>query len=183
MNKHKKIKPDQLGPKIAEGFTDSPLSPEEARREFPVRRDPKAPLSHMHGGTMPGTRVPRPTMFLKANETIIEEPNTGRKFQDVDQIITPDMRGAILDGRMCLKCKEPFDDSPWPDNCVVCGYEAKQRQVADAELELLGTQHLGPARPIQMFMDDLEERSLKRQFAQEHHDGFKGGLKRAKVAH
>ena len=146
------------------------MTDEESRREFPVTRPAKAPVSHMQGTTMPGSRVPRPTMFLKPNEIIIEEPNTGRRMQDVNQIITEDMRDAILDGYMCLKCKEPFE-TPWPKECPVCGYAVSDRQVPDSELELVGTEHIGPSRPLSMFMEELEERARKREFDQKLNSG------------
>ena len=158
-----KVKPDQLAPKIAEGFTDRPLTPEEAAREFPAQRTKDMDVSHMRGEMMPGSRVPKPTMVLIPNDAVIEEPNTGRRMKDVDQVITEDMMGAIIDRMMCLRCKEPFE-IPNPINCPVCGYEVRDRQALDAGMELTGDRHVGPSKPLAEFMEDLQDRQLASAF-------------------
>jgi hypothetical protein len=167
----RKIKADQLAPKIAAGYTDTPMTPEDARREFPVQREPKMSVEHMHGRTMEGSRVPAPTMLLMESDTIIEEPNTGRKFKDVEQVITEEMKNAILAGYMCLKCKEPFPEQAFPLTCDVCGYEVQKRQIIEAAHEFEGTVHIGPAKPLSEFMADLEVRQEQAMFRQKLREG------------
>lgn len=156
--KSKKVKPDQLAPKIAEGYTDTPMTPEEARREFPVQ-------------TRPAPKLSGAFMVLEPGTAEIQEPNTGRKFLDVDVTMSAEQVGQIREGYRCLRCKEgPFEES-WPLACDVCGYEIRARQAVDFRMEFEGEKHIGPARPLAAFMDDLEMRQEEALFRKKIAEG------------
>jgi|SRR5215831_14273545 len=158
--KGKRIKPDQLGPKLAAGLTEGPFTIEDARREFPRKRPPAMSYDHMRVGHARGEAYA--AFVLEPNGVAIQEPNTGRMFQDVDVIVTEEQRGQIIAGYRCLKCKEPFEQ-PWPLACEVCGYEVHKRQVVDAAMELEGTRHVGPSKPLKEYVEELEERASRNQ--------------------
>jgi hypothetical protein len=171
--KNKRVKPDQLAPRIAEGFTDTPMTPEEARREFPVHRPERMRLDHMTRER--GRGEPFAAMVLVPMDVIIEEPNTGRMFKDVKQIVTEQEAGEIEAGIRCLRCKEPWgSENPLPEICPVCTYEARKRQMIDCAAEMVGTEHIGPSRPLGQFMEDLEIEHRKREFESKVQSGFKG---------
>ena len=151
-----KLKPDQFAPKIAEGLTEGPLTPADARREFPASKPPAPSYEHM-------TRVfsrsePYAVMVLESNGVPIQEPNTGRWMEDVDVIVTEEEALQIKAGYRCLKCKEPFETA-FPASCAVCGYDVADRQIVDAAMELQGTRHVGPSKPLSEYMLELEARN------------------------
>jgi hypothetical protein len=168
----KRIKPDQLAPKIEEGFTEGPLTPEQARREFPVRRAPGPSYAHMSAPRKRGE--PYVAMVLEPNGVPISEPNTGRRFQDVDVIVTEEEAAEMKAGYRCLRCKEPFEEA-YPASCSVCGYEVRDRQGLDAPLELDGRRHVGPSRPLGEIMDELELRQELAAFEQKILEGGSRG--------
>lgn len=168
----KRIKPDQLGPKIAAGFTEGPLTPEEAAREFPVEKAPR--VSHLHMVKKHARGEPYAAMVIERNGVPIQEPNTGRWMEDVDVIVTEEEAGQIKAGYRCLWCKEPFEQ-PYPASCAVCGYEVSERQATDAAAELDGTRHVGPSRPLQVFMDELEMRQQQARFERRIQEGKSRG--------
>lgn len=172
MARKNKVKPEQLAPKIAEGYTDTPMTEEDARREFPSTVEKKRDLGFLRKPTyLPGTRLPIPEMVLIPNDVVIEEPNTGRRFHDVDQGMHPEARQAIQAGHMCLKCKEPHPDEAFPMYCNVCGYEMRERQILDCAVEFEGEIHVGPSKPLTDFMEDLDERQQKQMYAKKIREG------------
>lgn len=166
----KRVKLDQLAPKIAEGYTDTPMTPEDARREFPVQKPGEMSLAHMTRER--GRGEPFAAMVLVPLDVVIEEPNTGRKFKDVKVVVTKQEAGEIEAGIRCLKCKEPWGaENMLPDECPVCDYEAHKRQMIDCAAEMVGTEHIGPSRPMQQFMDDLHTRQDEAAFRQKLVEG------------
>jgi hypothetical protein len=158
MARKNKVKLDQLAPKIAAGYTDRPMTPEEARREFPVQPRPAPKLSGAF-------------MLLEPGTAEIQEPNTGRKFLDVDVTMDAEKVGQIREGYRCLRCKEgPFDES-FPLTCDVCGYEIRARQAVDFRMEFEGEKHIGPAKPLSAFMDEVEMRQEQALFRQKIQGG------------
>ena len=172
MAKGKQLRLDQFAPKIAEGLTEGPLTPEDARREFPVRRPPAMSYEHMRREHARGE--PYAAMVIEPNGIPIEEPNTGRRMEDVDVIITEEQAQQIMAGYRCLKCKEHFE-RPYPAFCDVCGYEVAERQNLDAAMELNGTRHVGPSMPLELAMEELRERNEKAQFEQKILEGKSRG--------
>jgi hypothetical protein len=170
--KGKKLSPDQFAPKIAEGLTEGPLTPEEARREFPVSKPPA--VSYLHMTHRHARGEPYAAMVIERNGVPIQEPNTGRWMEDVDVIITEEERQQILAGYRCLRCKEPFELA-YPASCSVCGYEVSERQALDAELELEGARHVGPSKPLTEYMQELELRQEKALFEQRIREGGSRG--------
>ena len=159
MSRKGKLKPDQFAPKIAEGLTEGKLTPEDARREFPVSKAPATSYGHMSQER--GRGEPYAAMVIERNGVPIQEPNTGRWMEDVDVIVTDEEAQQIVAGYRCLKCKEPFETA-FPASCYVCGYEVKDRQIVDAAMELEGTRHVGPSRPLSEYMLELEARNVRR---------------------
>lgn len=147
------------------------MSEAEIREMFPTQKPERPAVSHLKGRMIPGTRTPAPTMVLIETDEEIEEPNTGRRFNDVKQVITKEMKGAILCGHMCLKCKEPFPERAFPDFCDVCGYEVGRRQILDAGMELEGEVHVGPSKPISEFLAELDENEMKSEFERKLREG------------
>jgi hypothetical protein len=168
----KRVKPDQLAPKIEAGFTEGPITPAEAAREFPVQKAPTQGYAHMSATHARGE--PYAAMVVERNGVPIQDPNTGRWMEDVDVIITEEEAGQIRDGYRCLRCKEPFE-RPFPLNCEVCGYEVRSRQAVDARLELDGERHVGPSRPLSAIMAELELRQQKALFEQKIEEGGSRG--------
>jgi len=170
--KGKKLRPDQFAPKIAEGLTEGPLTPEEARREFPVEKPPA--ISYLHMRQEHARGEPYAAMVIERNGIPIQEPNTGRWMEDVDVIITHEEAQQILAGYRCLRCKEPFETA-FPAICFVCGYDVAERQTVDAAMELEGDRHVGPSKPLTEYMQELEERQEKALFEQRIREGRSRG--------
>ena len=156
--KGKKLRSDDFAPKIAEGLTEGPLSPEDARREFPVPKLPATSYGHMTREHERGE--PYAAMVIEPNGVPIQEPNTGRWMEDVDVIVTHEEAQQILAGYRCLKCKEPFETA-FPAICLVCGYDVAERQILDAAMELDGDRHVGPSKPLIEYMEELEARNVR----------------------
>jgi len=109
---------------------------------------------------------------------VIKEPNTDRRFHDVDQGMHPEARRAIQAGHMCLRCKEPHPEEAFPLNCDVCGYEMRERQILDCAVEFEGEIHVGPSKPMEEFMEELEKRQEKQAFDKKISEGHSRGRRR-----
>jgi len=138
------------------------------RRDLTFLREPRF---------LPGTRVPIPEMVLVPNDIVIEEPNTGRRFHDVDQGVHPSHREALETGHMCLRCKEPHPEA-FPKECDVCGYEMADRQMIDVAAELDGEIHVGPSRPLNLYMEELEMKNERHRFEKKIREGGSRGRQR-----
>jgi len=157
-----KIKPEHLAPKIAEGLTQG-ATIEEAAREFPTKKRSQG-FGHLaHPGSAP-------VMVAEENETIIHEPNTGRRMRDVNITRPPQHVAEIKDGYRCLECGERFETA-WPEMCPVCCFAVSDMQSLRFAAEFEGEKHLGPTKPITQFLNELEERELRRTFDQKIIEG------------
>lgn len=122
--KRKRIKADQLAPKIAAGYTDSPLTPEQAAREFPTQRLPSMGVSHLRNPGM------APVFVAEPGEGGI---NITRPSEHV---------GEMQAGYRCYECGERFERA-WPARCPVCAFEVSDLQARRMEKDLAGEKHIG----------------------------------------
>lgn len=136
--KHKKVLPHQLAPGIAAGYTDSPLSPADARREFPVQRPAKMGVSHLRD---PGNA---PVFVAESNGGVAVERGSGRKMEDADVTRPAQHVEEMSAGYRCLMCGEGLFERPWPKTCDVCGYRISDFQARDLQEQLVGFKHIGP---------------------------------------
>ncbi len=155
--KNKQVKPDQLAPKIAPGYTNTPMTPEEARREFPAQKPQQMGVSHL---ASPGLA---PVFVAEDNGVPFEEPNTGRQMQDASVTRPKEHCDQIFAGYRCLWCGELHTES-YPENCDVCGYQMRERQAVEARVEIAGETHIGPARGLAVYFDELREQAERREF-------------------
>jgi len=87
-----------------------------------------------------------------------------------DKTYTKDTINAMQSGYVCIRCHE-FHDVPFPVACSLCGYSMQDLQVRDFALEFKGGKHLGPSKPIEEHMDEMQERMLKSRFERKIKEG------------
>lgn len=176
-NRHR-VSEGEVAPGIWEGLTQG-VPQDEALAMFPVKENKGGVnlVSHMRDvPNLDGTRIPQPR-FVAADQPgahMIEE-NTGRVMQDAVITFTPETLRAIKEGHICLRCMEPQPES-FPLLCDVCGYAMKDRQIMDLAMEFEGEKHLGPAKPIQEFLNAQDERMEKRRFIEKILGGGQGKI-------
>jgi hypothetical protein len=88
-----------------------------------------------------------------------------RLVAGADVTYTPETFKAMQAGLICMRCMEP-QYVEFPETCCMefCGYPIKELQIRDLALEFKGEKHLGPSKPITEFMDEAEEKYLKKKF-------------------
>lgn len=159
---------DDLAPGIAKGLTQD-VSAAEALQEHPVSSNPSGiEIARNFSAAMKRAEEDpsdRSVHFIARvdPDTELVEPNTGRRMVDAHVILPPEHRRQIISGYRCINCYERFDVA-WPAACDVCGFEVRKRQMLRAAHEFEGDVHVGPARPIGEYLDDLELRKEKREF-------------------
>lgn len=73
--------------------------------------------------------------------------------------------GRMREGYVCIACKEDLD-TPFPDECPVCGFAMRREQAPRFAREYEGTTWVGPSTTLeeeQEIMDFLRERN-RREF-------------------
>lgn len=66
----------------------------------------------------------------------------------------------IQEGRLCLKCQEPFE-TPFPETCPVCGYAVDRNQLRDFNKVHQGLNEIGRSmKPELDRLDETHERSF-----------------------
>jgi hypothetical protein len=163
-----KINPDtDLAPGIAAGITEG----DETLPAKPIR-----PLQE-RVGHMRGEETQRPSrvrFVAEPNSAVVHFPD-GRSFQDVDVIVNEEYRRQMQAGYRCLRCHEPQDEA-FPKRCDVCFYPMRERQIMDCALEFdTDGRHVGPAKPISEYLDEVEMRAEKRRFEQKIAEGRSRG--------
>lgn len=156
-----------LSPKIAEGITEG-ASAQEALREHPApSRDGVDLQAHL-------AEVPRynrvPTFRAVVKDSLdsvwLDEP-TGRVQRDAVVMVNPEVKEALREGMLCLRCWEPQDEAfPPPhraNHLPGCTYPIAERQAIDVRMEFRGDEHVGPALPISQYLAEQEERSWRRR--------------------
>jgi hypothetical protein len=148
----KRVKPEQLAPKIAEGFTqDVPL--DRVQQELPRRSDGPIDLRELtQPKTVEGTRVPLPKFLVEDDTTGVWTPTRGRVQRGARIILLPETLAAMKAGWICLRCMEPQDEA-FPAVCqsppeMGCVYPIAERQLRDIAVEYEGETELGPT-PIE----------------------------------
>jgi hypothetical protein len=77
---------------------------------------------------------------------------------------------AIQAGHMCLRCLEPQPEA-FPDQCDICTYPMRERQVMDIAMEFRGEAHVGPGAPIAEYLAEQEERLERLDHARRRAEG------------
>ncbi len=162
------VNPDDLAPKIAEGLTQD-ASAREAMQEHPPSTNPSgieiaSTFSNAVRESEDDPRSKRVHFIVRVDtDTVVIEPNTGRKMFDVEVILPPEHRRQILAGYRCINCYERFDYA-FPLHCPVCGYEVRDRQIQRAAQEFEGDVHVGPKKPIRRILEERDLEAEKRDF-------------------
>ena len=152
----KRVKPEQLAPKIAEGYTEG-VPPERIQQELPPRKDGPIDLRELTQPEMvEGTRVPLPKFLVQDEASEIWVPHSGRVQRGARVILLPETLAAMKAGWICLRCMEPQDEA-FPLECqsppeMGCVYPIRERQLRDIAVEYEGETELGPT-PIERSVD------------------------------
>jgi len=159
-----KLNLDNLSPKQAPGITQG-ASAREALAEIPG--PPKVPSgAEMAAAVAEVPRINRvPTFRAVVKDSLdsvwVDEP-TGRVQRDAVIMVNPEVREALRQGWLCLRCWEPQDEAfaPWEKQVHLpgCGYDIAERQAIDVRVEFRGNEHLGPNAGISVYLEEQEER-------------------------
>lgn len=160
---------DSLAPKIAAGITQG-ASADEALAEFPTQGISGEDLvqQHLGGEQAKIGRVPRWRAVLVDDTESVWTDDTGRLQRNVIEKVDVETFNALQAGHMCLRCKEPHVENPFPDVCDFpgCGYPMRERQILDIAMEFRGHDFIGPAQPISEYLEQQEERLARREHAE-----------------
>jgi len=158
-----------LSEKVADGLTLGPDAEEEAKERFPNL--PGAPdLSYLLNAG--GVKF-RALESAELDPMYIRFPD-GRLVRDVDVGFTKEDKEKIEQGYMCLRCMEPQPHQNADvhlEGCIGVGmrgpkYMRDGWHLIDVAAEFDERNvHIGPGRPIRAFLEEQEERKLKRAFA------------------
>jgi hypothetical protein len=165
--KRRRVQLDRLPPKIASGITEG-ASAKEALAEHPTPSDSGAKMQAALAEVPRVNRVPVFRAVLKdsLDSVWIDEP-TGRKQRDAVIMVNPEVRDALRGGWLCLRCWEPQDEAFPPLERQVhlpgCTYDIAGRQAIDVRMEFRGDEHVGPALPISVYLEEQEERARRRR--------------------
>jgi hypothetical protein len=160
------IDPSRLHPKQAAGLTQGPHSLEEAKEQYTTFVPPDAVGGALRASEkLAGTRQPKPRFVAEEdNEAVWVDETTGVVRRDIVKNYTPDQHELLRQGRQCLMCDEPHPAIPFPDRCDLCGYGMRANQLRDYEREYQGEHFMGSELSLQTVLDEMDEKSLKREF-------------------
>ena len=168
-DKATRVDPEKmLSEKVAEGLTLGPEAEEEAAEKFPNL--PGAPdLAYL---TKVGGVKFRAFDQAEIEPMYIRFPD-GRLVRDVDVGFTSEDKKRIELGYLCIRCLEPQSGANADDHIEGCIGVAMhgERYMRDgfhlidvaAEFDERDV-HIGPGRPIRAYLEQQEERKLKRAF-------------------
>jgi len=163
--KRKRVQLDRLPPKIASGITEG-ASAEEALAEFPTQPGVAEAATLAEVPRVGRVPVFRAVLKDSLDSVWIDEP-TGRKQRDAVIMVNPEVREALRDGWLCLRCWEPQDEAfPAPaaaNHLPGCTYPIRERQAIDVRMEFRGDEHVGPSLPISVYLAEQEERRGRAQ--------------------
>ena len=158
---------EMLGEKIAEGLTVGPEAEEEAKEKFPGL--PGAPdLSYLARAGGVKFRA-----FDKPSDPFYIGFPDGRLLRDVDIAFSADDRKKIELGYICIRCLEPQSSANADEHLEGCTgvahygerYMRDGHHLADVLQEFDEREvHAGPWRPLKRYLEEQEERSLRRKF-------------------
>lgn len=187
-SKHYKIDATELSPRQAAGLTQGdehevrPYTTMDGQVVTKVEGqsgkvgDAIKVAQHMNSEEASGTaRAPRPH-FVGIDDPygVVREDDTGRRMGDANLIFTYDMMLALRSGMICLKCLEP-QEYPFEDHHLRSCEGVMTRgsrymrewQIVDIAMEFEGETHVGPQKPLAEYEAEIEEKRLKRQFAEQ----------------
>lgn len=124
---------------------------------------------------------------MQTGEGVVLEPDStemwtfgdDRLLGGVDVTISPEWMRQMQAGYRCLRCWEPQDES-FPLHCSLCQYEMKELQIRDIAIEVQGTKHLGPSKPVDDYVAELNLEAEKKKFARKIHEG--GSVRRRRAS-
>jgi hypothetical protein len=149
---------DNLGPKIAEGLTQG-ASAKEALDEHAVvgKVDGATLVEHMAGDQQYIDRIPVFRAVLRDDTHSVWTDETGRLQRNVVASVDVETFRALQAGHICLRCYEPHPEA-FPEQCDLCGYPMRERQILDVAMEFRGMDHVGPGVPIADYLAEQDER-------------------------
>jgi hypothetical protein len=175
----KLIHPDELAPGIAAGLTQgvplSELKRVDSEERAAGRRVPSGLSSAQHlNEKQPGRHViPHFVGRDNPESPLVRVMPDGRRFADVNLTFPTDVLRAIQAGMICMKCLEPQETSFGDRHIVNCEgvltrgpHYMRDWQIIEFALEFSGDTHIGPSRPINEHLEDLDEKTLRREFDQ-----------------
>lgn len=165
----RRIRPEDLHPKQAEGLTVG-MSAKQALKEIPnpndAHLDGEALVQHQLGGESEKVgRIPVFRAVLRDDTHSVWKEEDGRLQRNVISAMEEDTFLAIKAGHMCLRCFEPQPEA-FPDQCDVCGYPMRERQIMDVAMEFRGREHIGPGMPIAEYLEEQDRRVEERERAE-----------------
>lgn len=163
-----------LAPGIAEGITQGKHAGQEADERFKVETHlsgEQIVQQHLGGAQKTLGRLPVFRALLRDDpESVWQDGQTDRLQRNVIAAVDPETMSAMRSGHMCLRCYEPSPQS-FPEECSLCGYPMRERQIMDIAMEFRGNEHVGPAMPFNEFIAQQEERMEKAAFLKRLKDG------------
>ena len=147
----KTVKPDQLAPLVAAGYTEG-VPVEKIDEELPPARSPLDLRELTQPEMVEGSRVPLPKFLVEDDTSGLWTPHRGRVQRGAKIILLPETLAAMKAGWICLRCMEPQEEA-FPEICgsppeMACDYPIRERQLRDIEQEYEGEQSVGPG-PIE----------------------------------
>jgi len=146
----RRIKPDQLAPGIAAGYTEG-VPADKIDQELPTPRS-AAPTHLNQDDLVEGTRIPKPKFYAEDDPLSVLDIVTGRTQRHARITLQAETLAAMKEGWICLRCMEPQDEA-FPETCtsppeMACNYPIRTRQLRDIAIEYEGEQALGPERSV-----------------------------------
>ena len=170
---------DQFLPGVAAGLTfGDEMTPQEALQEhYKPMPDGQQVVSHMKNADLKLQRGVPFAPFVASNSTdaVFSDGVTDRPQMSYDAVYTKAGMRLLREGRQCLRCQEP-QPVPFPGACDMCGYPMKDRQIMDIAVEFEGDRHLGPAKPVAQYLEEIELRKEKRKFIKKVMGGGQGKI-------
>jgi hypothetical protein len=163
-----------LSPMIAEGITYGKHALEEADEKFPPVQMPDGAemVSHLRSADeRMADKKFAPFVASNSTDAVWTDGVTDRLQMDYVTSFTEEGLRYLREGRQCLRCHEPHPDEPFPDQCDICGYAMKERQILDISIEFEGLKHIGPQKGISSYLEEQEERMERRAFEERQLNG------------
>lgn len=115
----------------------------------------------------PAERWRRPPIVAKVEHDPTQVTFDGHALRaGVRMTLSPETMERLRQGYLCLgwgdvPCLEP-QETPFPEECSLCSYPMKQRQVHDFAAQFKGEEWLGPRTTLEEEWEKSHEGSLRR---------------------
>lgn len=92
-----------------------------------------------------------------STDTLVQDTEIGRPTEGLRMRLHPEDVQRMREGRICLRCLEPFREA-FPEKCGVCGYAVKKNQAHDFSKHYGGVERNPRAVRIESELDKLDDK-------------------------